>query len=170
MANNVIDIGNLGKELDKALEEMLEQDLDHTERSLRGAYISFSQRVILKTPVDRGAARANWLVTKGRPTNKVNTSKNIPSNAQIDSYLKRSFKSKILGKSYFLTNNLPYIEVLEFGLYPKNPEKGTYNKKRKKYQIRSKDGFSKQAPKGMVRTSIKMFDSMLRKSMQANKR
>ena len=61
-----------------------------------------------------------------------------------------------------LTNNLPYIQVLEYGKYPNPPKKGTYLKEgQKKGQYTgpgffkfSEGGYSKQAPKGMVRISI----------------
>jgi hypothetical protein len=47
-----------------------------------------------------------------------------------------------LGDIFFFTNNLPYARVVEFGLYPNPPKKGTG---------KTVGGFSKLAPQGMVR-------------------
>lgn len=89
-----------------------------------------------KTPVDTGRARAGWQITLGSPgkelppamgkgTGKHKNDSTPPMQPDM-SYP----ETKITGKEVvFITNNLPYIGVLE-------------------------EGSSKQAPAGMVRTSI----------------
>ena len=54
---------------------------------------------------------------------------------------------------YWIYNNLEYIHVLEFGLFPTPVKKGT-RIPGGGYEIRSEGGFSKQAPGGMVRLAI----------------
>lgn len=53
--------------------------------------------------------------------------------------------SKVSTAHYRVENQQPYIKVLEYGLYP-NPPKGGKGK--------TVNGFSTQAPRGMVRISI----------------
>ncbi|RLB68701.1 MAG: hypothetical protein DRH08_00150 [Deltaproteobacteria bacterium] len=115
------------------------------------------RRIVLKTPVLTGRARGNWQTTIG-----------IPASEEIDRESKRGtdvIGAEGLVKLAFLrafqvswiTNNLPYIEVLERGLYPKTVKRGTLVPKRRggsRYEIRSSGGFSKQAPQGMVAITV----------------
>lgn len=57
-----------------------------------------------------------------------------------------SWHFEIIPDGYRIWSNSPYIHRLEYGLYP-NPPKGGQGK--------TVNGFSKQAPKGFVRLSIK---------------
>lgn len=68
-----------------------------------------------KTPVDTGEARRNWSIAE------INTG------------------------HYVISNPLPYIEALEYGLYPQSPKNG---------KGKTKGGYSIQAPKGFIRLSI----------------
>ena len=93
-------------------------------------------KITEKTPVDTGRARAGWMIStghpatgvpaeKGKPTGKNKNSASPPPEPRV-SYP----EPKITGEEVvYITNNLPYIGVLE-------------------------EGSSKQAPAGMVRTSI----------------
>ena len=90
-------------------------------------------RVIDETPFDTGRARNNW---KG-------SAKRMPR--------------WVLNKKLILVNNLPYINTLEYGGYPKNPKKGSWIKG--EYQKLSTGGYSKQllpmgTPKGWVRAAV----------------
>ena len=68
-----------------------------------------------------------------------------------------------MGETLYFYNNLPYAEVVEYGNYPDPVEKGTYNKRREKYEIRSAGGFSKLAPEGMVRLNTMGFNKLLKR-------
>jgi hypothetical protein len=75
---------------------------------------------------------------------------------------------------YWIQNNLPYTNVIEFGLYPKNPKTGT------RYEIRDRDkfvietgfvqlsenGYSKKAPSGMVRINVLRFNKFLQANLK----
>ena len=61
----------------------------------------------------------------------------------------------------YLTNNTDYVNVVEFGGYPKKVARGTYNKVTGVWEKRSARGFSKQAPKGMVRNNTKRFKRIM---------
>tara|TARA_R110002126_G_scaffold87088_1_gene209886 strand:- start:8837 stop:9256 length:420 start_codon:yes stop_codon:yes gene_type:complete len=112
-----------------------------------GALLGVSRSVILMTPVDEGRARGNWFASLSSypTTTSENTSLNF---SQVE-----AVTNSAAGEVFFLTNNLPYIGKLEFGGYP-SPSEGS----------KTVNGFSTQAPSGMVRISIENFDQMLKKS------
>ena len=93
-----------------------------------------------KTPVDTGRARNNWLASIGSP--RLGTVKYSAKNgAQA---IKKATKKidKAFGKVYYLSNNLPYIYRLEY------------------------EGWSSQAPQGMVRISIIESNNALQKAIK----
>lgn len=117
--------------------------------------------VIEETPVGdfdpkhAGTAKANWILSSGAPSTKVYK---VKKPTRDRSSLRFPVSPKlILSRRWFLSNNLDYIGVLEYGGYPKTVKKGTYNKPLDKWQKRSSGGFSKQAPKGMVRRNVSRF-------------
>ncbi len=63
----------------------------------------------------------------------------------------------------WLTNNLPYIEVLEFGKFvPENPGPSKDPRKGRKGRILVKDGYSVQAAQGMARVTLAEIEASLR--------
>lgn len=89
-------------------------------------------RVILRTPVDTGRLRNNWYASIGTPSDSVDDSTPDPMSSVISEI------GKLHGdESIFLTNNLPYAEVIE-------------------------NGSSKQAPQGMVRVTLREFQSIVK--------
>lgn len=82
-------------------------------------------RVIIRTPVDTGRARANWQASIGAPKEgELDSVNKIPvgvpgGSADLDQAL---IVDKHQGDdSIFLSNNLPYIEVLENGSSIQSP-------------------------------------------------
>lgn len=61
-------------------------------------------RIVARTPVDTGLARANWFLSEGRPRREATTSvvPEAPPALTGDSVI-------------YLTNNVPYIVPLEYG-------------------------------------------------------
>jgi hypothetical protein len=92
--------------------------------------------IVLKTPVDTGRARANWFTSINSPTAKVTVSTDPSGSSAISNGL--SAISKATGNVLWITNNLPYIYRLEF------------------------EGWSKQAPAGMVRVTVNDIARQLR--------
>ncbi len=54
----------------------------------------------------------------------------------------------------YIQTNAPYATAIEFGQYPNPVKKGSYDKKAKKYVIKSVGGFSQQAPHGVYSTTF----------------
>lgn len=117
------------------------------------------EKVILKTPVDTGAARNSWGVSVGaiRPPTPSAGAEAVVSSGGIGA-MSVAVAASPVGGVVWLSNGLPYIRVLEYGLYPNPPQRGSWVKGRKgqpgHWEIKSVNGYSRQAPQGMVRLSI----------------
>ena len=126
---------------------------DNTIRKLnmimRLAALNLFRQVILKTPVREGRARSNWVATVGDISREVTD--NIKSEAQTVNDMIEKITGGQLKKGFFLTNNLPYIQKLEYGGYPNPAKTGT----------KTVNGYSKQAPAGMVRISLEQIKNEL---------
>lgn len=98
---------------------------NRVNQQVRAVTIGVFSSVIKMTPVKTGRAKGNWQCTIGSPADTQNWQSdsegamiaNVPNEA---------------GHKVYLTNNLPYIQKLEYG-------------------------HSTQAPSGMVRVSIDRF-------------
>ena len=107
--------------------------------------------IVKKTPVDTGRARGNWNITVGHDDTTAST-RTKPQFKSVDEV------PKVEGdETIYISNNLPYITKLEYGGYP-NPPKGGKGK--------TINGYSKQAPEGMVGVTLannkNIFDSAVR--------
>ena len=131
------------------VDKAIEQTVVNVNRDLRGVYLSGLKAMIKQSPVDEGRAKNNWFLTIGVPSSEATTSK---SDSGTNSISQASGMPKnILGKKLFFTNNLPYIETLEYGGYP-DPNNGN----------KTRGGFSKQAPTGWVRKTLKAMAKKVR--------
>lgn len=124
--------------------------VDHEEFVL-ALLFKLNDLVIKRTPVDEGRARGGWIASTGSPATGQGSADKT-GNSTLSAA--NDVAAGAIGVVYRLTNNVEYIAVLEFGGYPDPVKLGTYDKRTKQYEIRSKGGFSKQAPAGMVRVSV----------------
>jgi len=119
--------------------------------------------VVLKTPVDTGACRQNWLVTLNTETDAKDENK-TSGNVLADGggvIQNANGDDKI-----FIQNNLPYAPVLEYGGYP-NPPK--HSGKTKTGLSKTINGFSRQAPNGMVGLTLAKANQMFDAAVNAMK-
>ena len=122
------------------ISKFIEKTNLEADKVVRKVCLDLMAGVILKTPVDTGRARANWQASIDRPaTGTVSFNADAGSNKTAPSPSSGSTSSigdgmaavsKATGRVFWLVNNLPYIYRLEYGAW------------------------SKQAPHGMVRTTI----------------
>jgi hypothetical protein len=108
----------------------------------RKVALELFRRVIYKTPVDTGRARANWQVTIGTPAAGTIEIDDTNGGATMSKATAASAGFRA-GDTIYLTNNLPYIRKLEEGGYPDGPK--------------TVGGFSRQAPAGMVALTVQEF-------------
>ncbi len=102
--------------------------------AVRKIALELFSRVILKTPVDTGRARANWQVSIGSLPNGTLQLEDKTGQATISAATARTAGVEA-GDVIYLSNNLPYAERLE-------------------------DGYSLQAPAGMVSLSVQEFQAI----------
>ena len=113
--------------------------LDETSRAI---VLELFGSVIKDTPVDTGRARGNWQTTIGAPASGT-VDRLGESEALAD--VAQQTASFGAGKVIYLSNNLPYIYRLEY------------------------DGWSKQAPGGMLRKNVARIQSIVAKAARDNK-
>lgn len=146
----------LGSTLNEVVMEFGEKSEAKINKGIRSAVIKTWGDIIRMTPVDEGRARGNWFVDS--------SVKNISGQAVRDkgaSYVaSRTRRLDLLRQKLFLFNNLPYIRKLEYGGY------STKNAGRESSKVTTR-GFSKQAPKGMVRLNLLKWRKNLRNAIKA---
>jgi hypothetical protein len=113
--------------------------MDETGRAIA---LELFTSVVKATPVDTGRARGNWQAGLGSPINTQSFDDENAALGKIGGEVARFG----MGSVIFLSNNLPYAAALEFGLYGTGA--GATNKT-------TRDGYSIQAPYGMVRVNVK---------------
>lgn len=115
--------------------------------------------VILLTPVDTGRARSNWSISRSETPNAVIR----PAGGSPLDASRAAGQLANLGvyQTVWITNALPYIRVLEYGGYPQAPVRGSWDRQAKKWVIKSGGGYSRQAPRGMVRITVEGIRSAL---------
>lgn len=113
---------------------------------IRKSTIELFGSVIKMTPVDTGRAKGNWQCSIGSPitsqTERLDGSK-LGSTNGSDSFDDVVKTVKGTGHVVWLSNNVPYIQRLEYGS-------------------------SKQAPSGMVRLSLQRFGSIFADATKAS--
>lgn len=80
------------------------------------------KRVILRTPVDTGRARANWGCTIGKPRTPIQIDSTDKSGSATTAAMVGTVQGFSGDGSAFLVNNLPYINELEKGSSQKSPQ------------------------------------------------
>ena len=119
---------------------------DRMDKVVRGTLLDLSRRIVLRTPVGNpslwqgppppgytgGQARGNWQASIGSPASGTTEATDKSGTATIAGIAGETRKAP--GNVWYLTNNLAYINRLEF------------------------DGWSTQAAEGMVRISLKELD------------
>lgn len=86
------------------------------------------RNIVFRTPVDTGRARGNWQVTISQPAETVVDGKD-KSGAIVNRNAAADLQALLPFQTAWITNNLPYIQRLE-------------------------DGYSTQAPGGMVQVAL----------------
>ena len=121
---------------------------DSVENVAAATFIQLFSDVIKNTPVDEGPLQGNWQTTKNSPAR--GTLEREGESGPINDAFFTINKPGL----YYLTNNLPYAETAEFGGWSQGASSTGKT---------TGDGFSIQAPVGMVRINVKRLDQILRK-------
>jgi hypothetical protein len=145
----------------KSLDKAIDKAIDVVNAELIGVYVFGLRAIITGTPVhfkDGGRLKNSWFLTVGQPSTKTRN-----SNASGSSSFAEVGKlpDNVLGKKIFFTSNEPYANTVEYGGFPNPVELGTWTGTA--FQKLSSGGYSRQAPSGMARISIKKMKSRIKK-------
>lgn len=114
------------------------------EQAVRQTTILLAQGVVLKTPVDTGRARGNWQFGSAAIPTGIIDAVDVSGQTVLSKMIGQIGESSVGGITY-IANNLPYIERLE-------------------------DGYSDQAPVGMVRLTITEFKDYVNQAVEGIKK
>jgi len=117
------------------LNAVLERTRAKADQWVRVITMEADRRLIEKTPVDTGRAAGNWNIGVDAADNTWSDLKRPGPRPELP-------EGVGLGHRIYLTNSVPYIELLEYGGYPNPPKRG---------KGKTIGGYSRQAPQGMVR-------------------
>lgn len=139
-----------GKSFSTEIGEWVEATGLKIETAIKKIVIDIFSKVILRTPVDTGRARANWVVGLNGPNQMLASSTEVDKGRVDPTGMARSkAKTRMIQwvrganvettKSYFLTNNVVYAIRLEYGWS------------------------RKQAPSGMVRVTLREYRKIVQR-------
>jgi len=111
-------------EFGKRIEILAENIEGNVLKTIKRAAMAADQAAVTLTPVDTGLAKVNWLTTVGAPaTGTVETPGAGEAEAQALEQGRRTIGDYRLGQGgIFITNNLPYIGLLDQGSSTQRPE------------------------------------------------
>ena len=128
-----------------------EESPKQADMVLRKVAIDLFSSVIFRTPVDNGFHRGAWECTQGTP-GKGNPGVPDRGGSSTVNSAAAVVQSGPMDSEYWLANSAPAINVLEYGGYPTRGGQGPSN------GPRTVGGYSRQAPRGMVRVAIQEFE------------
>lgn len=109
---------------------------EYPEKAVRGSLLSMGAKIIKRSPVDTGRFRGNWQFTLNSPAQG-----QLATTQRPDGELIAATQNWQSGFTFYMTNNLPYGERLEYG-------------------------WSNQAPSGMVRITLVEYDMIIEQEAQ----
>jgi len=122
---------------------------------VRESTFAIFNAIVLQSPVDTGRFRANWNISANVP--KTHYDESRTSNSALQMSLQWVQRSSPVGGVVYIANGLPYAAVLEYGGYPNPPKYGSKKRGEAGPAIHVTNGYSMQAPYGMVRISVLRF-------------
>jgi hypothetical protein len=119
-----------------SMNELLKQVNGNVENVVKKSVFDLTSAIIKDTPTDTSRAKNNWLISFNTPIDDVSNKLDANGNVAISEASQKIFNNKV-PMVYWIQNNLPYIERLEYG-------------------------WSKQSPNGMVRINILRFNQFFK--------
>ena len=113
--------------------------------TLVGTVQELAVRVVQRSPVDTGRFRGNWQIGDGGPDTRVDSpfdKQPLGSAPSLGSFARwqDQLEGVLPGTIIYITNSLPYARRLEY------------------------EAYSKQAPAGMVRTTVAEFNAIVQRA------
>jgi hypothetical protein len=114
------------------------QTLEQADMIRRKIILEVLRGVVKRTPVDSGRARGNWQASISKPISREVDRKDKTGSSTV-SEESGTVQSSSPDDTLYLTNNVPYILILE-------------------------DGRSNQAPNGMLKVTLAQFPYIVKES------
>lgn len=133
---------------------------------VRSVTLEVFSRVIMRSPVDTGRFRGNWFPSFGNPSAATRTDTD-PTGSTSQERARAAVLSQPVGGVMYMTNSLPYAVTLEYGGFPDPPKRGSKKRGEPEVRIHVANGFSLQAPHGMVRIVAQEVNSILQAKLSA---
>lgn len=131
--------------------KVIETDLTDRQRKI---VIDALGGVVMQSPVDEGSFRGSHRVSINQPDMGFNESEKDKNGTPTINKGEAVISRLVPYSTVYIQTNAPYAAAIEFGQYPNPVKKGSYDKKAKKYVIKSVNGFSQQAPLGVYSTTF----------------
>ena len=135
-----------------SMDNLLKQVNGNVENVVKKSVFDLTSAIIKGSPVDSGRFRGNYQVSFNKPIDSELDKLDKSGNETI-SKIGVEINSNKVPMVYWINNNLPYAEKLEYGLYPKTSTTG-----------KTINGFSIQAPSGFVRLNILRFNQFFKQN------
>jgi hypothetical protein len=115
------------------------------------------RRVIMRSPVDTGRFRSNWLTTLNNETGETRDATDKSGNSALKEG-QRVIDSARGEDSIVIQNNMSYGPKIEYGGFTKKPE-----------TAKTIGGYSKQSPKGVVGVTLAQAGQIFQAAVRAVK-
>ena len=150
-------------------------NLDEFERALKSAANAKEQdfqtaaleamqdlhfKVVGDTPIDTGEAASNWNLGINVKDDSVTTDTSYSNLNKVSSEVKAAIASKTKIDYIYLSNGTIQARMLEYGLYKQRGDSLKKGSNVTKGGYRTINGYSTQAPSGMLRKNITLFVKM----------
>ena len=110
----------------KAVREQVKEVMDAAQKDLNKGFrllvMEGFRRVVMRSPVDKGTFRGNWVVAVGVRNNSFDLTKTdsgtrgtAPSAVQMNQALATTARLETKAEKTYISNNLPYADPLENG-------------------------------------------------------
>ena len=137
------------------INDWIEETEVRIDNVLQAIVIKVGESVVRLSPVDTGLFRGNWQLTIDSTATSSLLRYDQDGQSTIDSIASVA-KSFTAGQVAYIQNHVLYGEDLEYGLYNGPTAKVT------------DDGFSRQAPAGMVRVTEAQFLNIVNEAVRLN--
>lgn len=139
--------------------DVINEWVEHTETVmddiLQTIVFKVGESVVRLSPVDTGRFRGNWQLSIDSTANSSLVRYDKDGQSTINEIASRA-NSFTAGQVAYIQNHVLYGNDLEYGLYNGPTSKVT------------DEGFSRQAPSGMVRITEMQFDSIVAEAVRLN--
>lgn len=133
-----------------AFQNINELTTKQLETVIRSTVFSFSEDIIVRSPADTGRFKGNWIMSLDKPIDSELDTLDKSGNATV-SKVKSTIYNNRVPFAYYFQNNLKYANKIEYGLFTEKPE-----------TLKTIGGYSKQAPRGLVRVAMLNFGKYLK--------